>query len=136
VAASTPDAPSCAAGQRATIVKVLRRSAVTVSVYNAGKKSGRARSTLDRLESAGFSPGAIGNAPAGSVVAKAEVHATTADATKAELVALAFGKGTLVVVDNNQLGPGIDVFIGDKFKRLDPKAVRSIKLPTPQVHCS
>jgi hypothetical protein len=64
------------------------------------------------------------------------VHATTADATKAELVALAFGKGTLVVVDNNQLGPGIDVFIGDKFKRLDPKAVRSIKLPTPQVHCS
>lgn len=135
-ATTTPDAPGCAAGQKATIIAFVRRSQVTVSVFNAGKKAGRARSTLSRLEAAGFRPGAIGNAPQGAHVVRAEVHASAADATKAALVARAFGTQTPVVVDNNNLGPGIDVFIGDKFHRLDPRAPIKIRLPQPVVVCS
>jgi hypothetical protein len=129
---------SCPAGQVATVVDFVRRREVTVSVYNAGKKSGRARSTLDKLESAGFQPGAIGNAPEGTTVARAEVHATAADATKAQLVALALGHGTPVNIAGTEedLGPGINVFIGDKFNRLDSGAPLRLRLPHARIDCN
>lgn len=99
----------------------VHRNEVTVSVFNAGKETGRAQKTLDMLERAGFVPGAVGNAPSGDKVARAEVHTTKADDPRARLVALALGKGTKVVV-TTVIGPGLDVIIGDKFKRLDPGA--------------
>jgi hypothetical protein len=110
--------------------KVVRRSDVTVSVYNAGKKVGRAQDTLDLLESAGFTAGAIGDAPDGSDVSKVEVRTETEDDPAAELVALAFGHSTPIVVADDDLGPGVVVFIGDKFKtRLAAGAKTQVRVP-------
>ena len=126
----------CGAGQEATIVEYLKRSEVVVSVYNAGKKAGRARTTLDLLESSGFRAGEIGNAPEGSEVPRAEVHAKSSDALAAGLVAQALGKNAQVVVtEASDLGPGVNVLIGDKFKKLDPAVPKRVKLPEARQVC-
>jgi hypothetical protein len=130
-------AATCPDGSLPTLIKVVRRREVTVSVYNAGKRAGRARTTLDLLESAGFKAGEIGNAPDGSKVQVAEVHAAQDDATKAHLVALSFGKNTPVVIDDEQdlEGPGVSVYIGDKFRKLAKGAPKAVKLPEARTSC-
>ncbi|MCZ4499253.1 MAG: LytR family transcriptional regulator [Marmoricola sp.] len=127
---------SCGAGEKATVLKRLKRSQVQVSVYNTGKKVGRAQDTIDLLERAGFTAGAIGNGDAGDKVARAEVRTTKSDDRAAQLVALALGKNSKVVVVEETYGPGVDVFIGDKFHKLDPDAPTTIKLAEPKVTCS
>jgi hypothetical protein len=117
------------------VAKYLRRADVTVSVYNSGRRSGRAVATLDQLEQAGFRPGEVGNAPDGITVRRAAVYTTKDDDPAAELVARALGGSTQVVHAGEELGPGVDVVIGDKFERLDPKAPRKIELPQPEVTC-
>jgi hypothetical protein len=104
-------------------------------VYNAGKKSGRAQAAMDLFEQAGFRVGAVGNAPAGVQVDRAAVYSTNADDPAAELVARALGKATQVVHSDEELGPGVDVVIGDKFRRLDPAAPRKLALAAPEVTC-
>jgi len=106
----------------------VKRSDVTVSVYNAGKRQGRAGVTLDQLEEAGFRPGAVGNAPKGSRVRSAVVRTTKKVHPDATLVARAMGAHVPVVVTSNDLGPGVDVIIGDRFKKLNRKAPRSIRV--------
>jgi hypothetical protein len=64
------------------------------------------------------------------------VYSTKADDPAAELVARALGKDTQVVHSDEDLGPGVDVVIGDKFKRLDPKAPKRLPLPKPVVTCN
>jgi hypothetical protein len=134
-ASSPTDEVSCAPGQEVT-VKYLRRREVTVSVYNAGKKAGRAGDTMDRLQRAGFQVGAIGNAPEGTRVARVEVRAAKADDPAARLVALAFGRDVPVTVSTSDLGPGVDVIIGDRFKRLDGAAPARVELDQPTVTCA
>lgn len=126
--------PTCDAQQQ-KVSRYIRRNEVTVSVYNSGKKSGRARETMDLLERAGFKPGEVSNAPDGVATDRAVVYSTKADDPAAELVARAFGKGTQVVHSDETLGPGVDVVIGDKFRRLDPKAPKRLELPKPEVTC-
>ena len=106
----------------------VKRSDITVSVYNAGKRQGRAGATLDLLEEAGFKPGAIGNAPKGTRIRVAVVHTTKEVHTDATLVARAVGKNVQVVVVDEDLGPGVDVIIGDRFKKLDPNAPTSVRV--------
>lgn len=115
--------------------KYVRRGEVTVSVYNSGKRSGRAQDTMDLLEAAGFKPGEVGNAPDGVEVARAVVYTTEGDDPAAQLVAQALGRNTAVERTDEELGPGIDVVIGDKFNRLDGKAPRRLELPDPEVSC-
>jgi len=115
--------------------KYLRRSDVTVSVYNAGNTSGRAQKTMDLLERAGFKVGQVSNAPTGVTVARAEVLTTKNDDPAAHLVALALGRKTPVVHSDEELGPGVDVVIGDKFKSLDDTAPKRVLLPQPKVTC-
>jgi hypothetical protein len=117
------------------ITEFVRRGDVTVSVYNSGKVGGRAQATMDLLEHAGFKPGAVGNAPPGLKVARANVYTTNADDPGAELLAEALGKNTEVVHTDEEYGPGVDVVIGDRFKRLDPAAPKRIKLDTPRTTC-
>ena len=107
---------------------VIKRADVTVSVYNAGKRKGRAGVTLDLLEGAGFNPGAIGNAPKSSRVRTAVVRTTKAVHPDATLVAQALGVHVPVVVTSADLGPGVDVIIGDRFSKLNRKAPRSIRV--------
>ena len=117
------------------VQEYLRRNQVQVSVFNASKRSGLAGRTLDRVEGAGFRAGNAGNAPRSAKVRRAVVWTTKPDDPAAQLVAKAFGAGTKVRVTTTDLGPGIDVLIGDRFKGLAPKAPRRIKLATPIETC-
>jgi hypothetical protein len=131
---SASSGPTCQPADQ-KVTKYVRRGDVTVSVYNSGKRAGRAQDTLDLLERAGFKAGAIGNAPDGVDADRAVVYTTKADDPGAELVARALGKDTQVVHSDEQLGPGVDVVIGDKFKRLDPNAPRRLELAQPEITC-
>ncbi len=126
--------PTCSGVER-NVKTELKRSEVQVSVFNASGRSGLASSTLDKVENAGFLAGNAGNAPAGAKVVRAVVWTSKPDDPAARLVALAFGKNTRVEVTEEDLGPGIDVLLGRKFRGLDPKAPRKIKLPAPVETC-
>jgi hypothetical protein len=128
---ATPDCPS----DKTVVTRFVTRGEVTVSVYNAGKRSGRARETLDLLEAAGFRPGEVNNAPDGVDVRRAAVYTTKSDDPAAQLVARTLGKKTPVVHSDDELGPGVDVVIGDRFKRLDPTAPKKLKLAKPITTC-
>lgn len=126
--------PTCAPEQQ-KVTENIRRKDVTVSVYNSGKRSGRAQATLDQLEEAGFKAGAVGNAPEDLATKRAVVYAADRDDPAAKLVALAFGPKTEVQASADELGPGIAVVIGDKFERLDAHAPRKMELAEPEVDC-
>lgn len=120
--------PTCGAGEALVESEFIRRAEVTVSVYNAGKKSGRAAAFLSKFEDYGFRPGDVGNAPEGTKVAKAEVRAKASTRDAANLVAAALGKGTPVVLDEDlELGPGVVVYVGDAFRKLNKNAPRQVK---------
>ena len=134
--ASSSSGPTCAPEDQ-VVEKYVARGDVTVSVYNSGERAGRARATMDLLEQAGFRPGEVANAPDGISVARASVYTTKAEDPAAELVAAALGRDTPVVHSDDEFGgPGVDVVIGDKFKRLDPAAPKRIELPEPKTSCS
>ncbi|MCW2819612.1 MAG: LytR family transcriptional regulator [Marmoricola sp.] len=125
-----------------SVRKTIGRSDVQVSVFNAGTKAGLASSALDNLEAAGFRGGNTGNAPEDAVVRRAVVWTTKADDTAARLVALSLGRGTRVEVVTDDLGPGIDVLVGNRFDAsssgggsLNPSAPRRLKLPKPVETC-
>ncbi len=117
------------------VKEFITRPEVQVSVFNASKRSGLAGSTLDKVEAAGFRAGNAGNAPTDAKVPRVVVWTTKKDDTAAQLVALAFGKRTEVVVTENDLGPGVDVLVGNRFKGLDRKAPKRLKLPVPVETC-
>lgn len=131
---SASASPTCSAAET-TKTFYVRRGDVTVSVYNAGGASGLARRTLAKLEDAGFKAGAIGNAPAGTKVRRASVLSTKPDNASARLVARALGAKTPVVQTDESFGPGIDVYVGPKFRHLAAHAPHKMKLPTPKVTC-
>ncbi len=60
---------------------------------------------------------------------------TKANDTSARLVALAFGRRTPVRLVTTDLGPGIDVLVGNRFTSLDKKAVKKLRLATPVETC-
>jgi hypothetical protein len=90
---------------------------------------------MDLLEAAGFKVGQVSNAPDGVEVARAAVYTTKTDDPASELVAQVLGKDTQVVHSDEELGPGVDVVIGARFKKLDPRAPKRIKLPQPEATC-
>lgn len=113
----------------------LKRSEVQVSVFNAGTREGLAGSILEQIEEAGFRAGNAGNAPRSAEVRRAVVWTTEPNDPAAALVAQALGKRTQVEVTDSDLGPGIDVLVGNRFKELDPKAPRRIRLAAPVETC-
>jgi hypothetical protein len=129
------ETPQCTTKQK-QVQQYLTRKDVQVSVFNAGDRSGLAGETLDKVEAAGFVAGNAGNAPGTADVRRAVVWTTKDDDYSAKLVALAFGPQTQVVVTKTDLGPGIDVLVGNKFHGLDKHAPRRIKLPKPIQTCS
>jgi hypothetical protein len=126
--------PTCSSKQK-QVQRVLTRKDVQVSVFNAGDRSGLASETLQKVQKAGFIGGNSGNAPGTAQVPRAAVWTTKENDYSAKLVALAFGPHTPVVVTTTDLGPGIDVLVGNKFKGLDGKAPRQITLPKPIQTC-
>ena len=136
--APLPGAPSadrtCSPAEK-QVLEFIKRSDVQVSVFNAGTKEGFAGTTLQNVEEAGFRAGNAGNAPEATKVPRAVVWTTEADDPAAALVAQAFGRRTQVQVTKTDLGPGIDVLVGNRFRGLDPKAPKRIRLPAPVERC-
>jgi len=130
----TPSAgPSCREGVAAG--DVVRTGDVTVSVFNAGDRSGLADQTLGELTARGFIAGEVGNAPADVRAVKfVRVLAPRANDPAALLVARQFGPQTLVQPHAEDLGRGVDVIVGDKFAGL-VKAPRKLKARTAGSGC-
>ncbi len=125
--------PSCAVQTVGPDNKV-RADQVQVSVYNAGTRSGLAGQTLDKLVNRGFLPGDIGNAPSDVKVRRVQVWSGVENDARARLVARQFGKKVKVRFSDEDLGPGIDVVVGDRFGKLT-KAPRQLKVSQEQEFC-
>lgn len=124
----------CAAVEK-NVKRFVARREVQVSVFNASNRSGLAGRTLDRLVEKGFKPGNPGNAPDGVKVRRAVVWTTEEDDSSAALVARNLGTGVRVIVTEQDLGPGVDVLIGNRFERLPRKAPKRVPLPAPVETC-
>lgn len=95
---------------------VVQSGEVTVSVYNAGTRSGLAGETRDALVDRGFIAGDVGNAPDDlESVNFVRVLAPSRQDPASRLVALQFGRNTLIDEVEDDLGPGVEVVVGDQF---------------------
>lgn len=109
----TATGPECRDGVSAG--DLIHADDVTVSVYNAGSRSGLAGQTQDQLTARAFIPGELGNAPEElEGVRFVRVLAPAKTDPAARLVALQFGANTLIEVAED-LGPGVEVIVGDEF---------------------
>lgn len=124
----------CAEEER-QVKRFLDRGDVQVSVFNSGSTSGLAGRTLDQLENRGFVAGNAGNAPPRAGIRRAVVWTTDEDVTAARLVARNLGRGVRVRVVERDLGPGIDVLVGDDLGGLAPNGPRRLELPEPVEQC-
>ena len=114
-----PTAADCVEGLQEG--ELVRTTDVTISVYNAGSRSGLAGRTQEELLARGFLPGDIGNAPEGlGNVRRVAVLAPSKDDPAATLVARHFGKQMDVRVHDEDLGTGVAVVVGDRFQGLVP----------------
>ncbi|MEP6817710.1 MAG: LytR C-terminal domain-containing protein [Marmoricola sp.] len=114
--------------------RIFRRE-ITVSVYNGTRRQGLADQTMAGMEKRSFKPGTVGNAPSGKTVPYVEVRSTVQGDPAAQLVAEQFKPAAKVVLANDELGPGIDVILGPRFKRLHVPSPRSLKLAAPRRSC-
>jgi hypothetical protein len=123
--APLPDEESASPSPRCA-TKALRKGQristrqVVVSVFNAGTRAGLADETMGALTNRGFDKGSVGNAPAGSGVKVAQIWTTRGRDAAARLVALQFGPAIKVKIKKVDLGPGVDVVVGNDFRRLAP----------------
>jgi hypothetical protein len=114
---------------------VVRPADVTVSVYNAGTRTGLAGQTLDQLVARGFIKGRAGNAANKyASVRYVRVLAPTRNDPVAKLVALQFGPRTLVQAATRNQGPGVEVVVGDAFVGL-AKAPTKLRAATSGSGC-
>ncbi len=130
-----PSADETCSQAEKEVQRFVKRNQVQVSVFNAGTRQGLAGTTLEKLEEAGFVAGNSGNAPRSAQVRRAVVWTTEKADRSARLVALALGKRTRVVVTDKDLGPGIDVLVANRFRGLDPKAPRRVRLAQSREEC-
>jgi hypothetical protein len=131
---NTSSEPTCSANE-VDVQKYVYRKDITVSVYNAGGRQGLAGDTMARFESRSFQAGEVGNAPTGTKVARAEVRTTKQDDPAAQLVAENLGTNVPIVVSEDEMGPGIDVFVGKTFRHLKTDGPSRLKLAAPVTHC-
>lgn len=110
------------------------RSEVTVSVFNGTNRQGLADQTMANMEKRSFKPGTVGNAPVGSV-RYAEVRSRIRDDPAAQLVAEQFKPAAKVVLEQDDLGPGIDVVLGKRFRKLHVPSPKSLRVPKPETTC-
>jgi hypothetical protein len=131
----TPSAQETCSDAEKEVETFVRRNQVQVSVFNTGTREGLAGTTLEKVEEAGFRAGNSGNAPDGAKVRRAVVWTTEQGDRSARLVALAFGPRTKVRVTEQDLGPGVDVLVGNRFRSLDRKAPKRVRLPQAVESC-
>ena len=115
----------CEAGLRKG--ETVRTRDVTVTVLNAGTRSGLAGQVQEQLVGRGFLAGGTDNAPDGQQVRFVRVLAPSRNDPAARLVALQFGPNTLVQRSRADLGPGVEVVVGDRFRGLAQDAPRRLR---------
>ncbi len=113
----------------------LRSRMVTVSVYNAGTRSGLAQSTMSALKHRGFKTGNVSNAPSDARVRGVEVWTTQPHDPAARLVARQLGRHLRPKVTKTALGPGVSVVVGNHFRGL-VQAPRSVRVRHNEQVCT
>ena len=124
-ATGTPGSGRCEDGLRKG--ETVRTRDVTVSVLNAGTRSGLASQVQEQLVGRGFLAGTTDNAPDDQEVRFVRVLAPARNDPAARLVAAQFGERTFVERTREDLGPGVDVVVGDRFRGLEPGAPRRLR---------
>lgn len=104
---------------------------VAVSVYNGSSRSGLAGATLEQLEGRGFIGADSGNAP--KAVNTTEIWSDEPNNAAVRLVARQFKKAR--VVSGEELGRGVVVVVGKKFKELRQKDVPSVEAREDSTFC-
>jgi len=122
--AGSPRGRGCEAGLRRG--ETVRTRDVTVTVLNAGTQNGLAGDVQQALVRRGFLPGRTDNAPDDQLVRFVRILAPSRRDPAARLVAIQFGKRTVIQPTREDLGPGVDVVVGDRFKGLQ-KAPRRLR---------
>jgi hypothetical protein len=117
IAATATPSPSCFTKDLSKGQKIRSRQ-IELSVFNAGSQAGLADQTLAALGKRGFRTGETGNAPSPVKVRSVQVWTTKKHDVAARLVALQFGPGTVVKRTDADLGRGVDVVLGDRFRGL------------------
>lgn len=114
----------------------VRPGQVTVSVFNAGRRSGLASRTMEQFITRGFGAGDSGNAKTKKVT-RVLVRSDAKNSPAAKLVAAQFGPDTPVVTPKKELaGPGINVVVGDDFDKLLKGAPKAVKVTEDTTICS
>jgi hypothetical protein len=129
-----PSAKEKCTGAEKEVQGFLKRKQVQVSVFNAGNREGFAGSTLEKIVDAGFRAGNAGNAPKSAQIRRAVVWTTEEGDPAAKLVATSLGPRTKIEVTKTDLGPGVDVIVGNKFKGIR-KVPKKIRLADPVEKC-
>ncbi|WP_459981797.1 LytR C-terminal domain-containing protein [Nocardioides sp. AN3] len=106
---------------------------VTVSVLNAGRRSGLASRTMTSLTDAGFTKGDSANAPARTAVRNAQIWTDDPDSPAVALLATWVPHVKVVQHDVDQVG--VVLVVGDSFRRLG-KGKPSVKATKPTTICS
>ena len=109
----------------------VRRDEIVVSVFNGSGRSGLASATIAQLEERGFVAGDVGDAPQPAV--STQIWADDAANPAVQLVQRQFKQAK--VVTGTQLGPGIVVVVGEKFKTLRAKQVESVVVEADATYC-
>lgn len=109
----------------------VRRDQVVVSVFNGSKRSGLAGATSAQLAERGFVAGDVGDAPSPTVTT--EIWADDPTNPAVALVQKQFKKAK--VVTGEQLGVGVVVVVGEKFKTLKKKQVESVLAEADATYC-
>jgi hypothetical protein len=108
-------------------------SQVTVSVLNAGKRSGLASRTMTAFVDQGFTKGDSANAPARTRVGNAEIWTDDPQSPAVALVRSRLGK--VKVVRRSLTQVGVVVVVGDRFKKVG-KGVAAVTSTTDTTICS
>lgn len=109
----------------------VRRDEIVVSVFNGSGRSGLAGATIAQLEERGFVAGDVGDAP--QPIASTQIWADDPTNPAVRLVQQQFKRAK--VVSGTQIGAGVVVVVGEKFKTLRPKQVESVVVEADATFC-
>jgi LytR cell envelope-related transcriptional attenuator len=115
--------------------ETVRTRDVTVSVFNAGSRAGLAARVQEQLVGRGFLAGTTDNAPDGTGVRFVRVLAPSRQDPAARLVAVQFGDRTAIQRTRDDLGPGVEVIVGDRYGGLERGAPRRLRATTAGSGC-
>jgi len=115
------DDPACE-DQAAPEDTKLRATDVRVNVYNAGSISGLASSTMRSLSRRGFVEGVVDNAPGRTKADNVLLLDPQPKSAPVRLVAAQFEGDVVTRRVREDLGEGVDVIVGDRFRGLNDAA--------------